>query len=178
VRILSCLLISGALMTAAIAHPAPDRDFDGVVDGLEQHYGISGHRIPMMGFAGFCARLATHGGVKGLQVAEFKELGGGSVEADDISRVIGEQLGSEWRPVVKDHERHGLDQTVIFVRPAGHAMRLLIANYEQGELNVVRVELDGEELAKWMKGPGDPTRHSRRGDGDSGRGDEAESRAE
>lgn len=177
-RVASCLLISGALLTAAIAHPATDHDFNGVVSGLEQHYGISGHRIPMMGFAGFCARLATHGGVKGLRVAEFKELSGGPVEADDISRVIGDQLGSEWRPVVNSHEQHGIEQTVIYARPAGHAMQFLVANYEHGELNVVRVELDGEELAKWMKEPGDPTRHSRGGDGDGSRSDGQEGRAE
>ena len=56
-----------------------------------------------------------------------------------------------------------MEQTTIFVRPAGRAMQLLIANYENGELNVVRVELDGEQLAKWMKEPGNPLRESRHG---------------
>lgn len=172
------LLISGILLSAAIAHPAPDRDFNGVVDGLEQHFGVSGHRLPLMGFAGFCAGLATHGGVKGLRVAEFKELGGSQIEAEDISKVIGDQLGSEWRAVVKDHERHGTDQTVIFVRPEGHRMRMLVANYEGGELNVVRVELDGAELAKWMKNPGDPMRQSRHVRGEDAGDEEAEARAE
>jgi hypothetical protein len=163
-RTASCLLLAGAMASMAVAHPAPDHDFNGVVDGLEQHYGISGHRLPMMGFAGFCARLATHGGVKGLRIAEFEHVAGSPIDADDLSRFIGERLGSDWQPVVKDRDQHGRNQTVIFARPAGHAMRMLIANYENGELDVVRVELDGAELAKWMKEPGNPMRHSHDGD--------------
>jgi len=155
---LTTLLCAVLLLGMAATCPASDHDFDGVVTGLEQHYGIHGYRLPLMGFAGFCARIATGGGVKGLRVAQFEHLEGGPIDADDISRVIGEQLGSEWRPVVKDHERHGAEQTVIYAHEVGHSMRMLVANYENGELNVVRVELDGDQLAHWMKHPGDPTR--------------------
>ena len=168
----SSLLLAGLLMSVSALHPASDHDFDGVVNGLEQHYGIHGHRLMMMGLAGFCAGVMTHGGVKGLRIAEFERAdlertapdgtAGGSPDAEDISRVIAEQLGGEWHPVVIDHERHGSDQTIIFVRPGGRAMRMLVANYENGDLNVIRVELDGEQLSQWVRHMDDPTRNLRR----------------
>ena len=42
---------------------------------------------------------------------------------------------------------------IIFVREKGDAMGMMIADYEHGELDVVRMELSGDALAKWMKDP-------------------------
>jgi hypothetical protein len=42
---------------------------------------------------------------------------------------------------------------IIFVREKGDGMGMMIADYEHGELDVVRMELSGDALAKWMKDP-------------------------
>jgi hypothetical protein len=162
VKTVPALFLAALFLVAAIGSAAPD-DFNGVVDGLEHHYGIHGHRLPMMGFASLCARVVTNEGVKGVRIAQFENvsLNHDRIEADDMTAFIADQLGAEWQPVVRDHERHGKEQTVIFVRPEGSAMRMLIADYDGNELDVVRVELDGAELARWINHMDDPTRRSR-----------------
>jgi hypothetical protein len=38
-------------------------------------------------------------------------------------------------------------------------MRMLIADYEDGELDVVRMELNGDRLRRWMREPGERPFH-------------------
>ena len=48
----------------------------------------------------------------------------------------------------------------IYVQPNGSAMRMLIADYEHGELDVVRVELNAARLQHWVHDPeGSAKRH-------------------
>lgn len=50
--------------------------------------------------------------------------------------------------------------SIIYVQPNGAAMRMLIADYEHGELDLVRMELNGERLAHWLHDPeGTARRH-------------------
>lgn len=160
-EVLVCVLMCGTLLGIATDCRASGGDFNGVVDGLEEHYGVSPHRVPMMGFVNLCARLATHGAVKGLKVAEFDHLGGDSVAPGELSGLIAGELGREWTAVVKDYEQHGAAETTVFVHPEGHAMHIVIANYEHGDLNLVRLEFDGDKASRWIRRLNDPSgRHN------------------
>jgi hypothetical protein len=146
---LSAALVLGS--AAAYAFTG-DRDFDGLVSGIAQSYDLHATKIPMMSMVSLCARVATHGGVKGLRVVEFGNIKI-SPGLPDLTALVHTSLGSEWEPFVQERDRRGESQSVIFVRPAGEAMRMVIADYDHGELDVIRIELSGDALARWMKNP-------------------------
>jgi hypothetical protein len=140
------------LASATLYSFAADRDFDGLVSELAHRYDAHATRIPMMSLVSLCARFATHGGVKGLRVVEFDEVGT-TPDASELSSLVRNHLGPEWQPFINEHDKEGKSQSVIFVREKGDALRMLIADYDHGELDVVRMELSGDSLAKWMKDP-------------------------
>jgi hypothetical protein len=131
---------------------AADREFDGLVSELAHSYDAHPTRIPMMSFVSLCARFATHGGVKGLRVAEFDNVKAAG-DASELSSLVRNHLGPEWQPFVREHGKQGKSESIIFVREKGDALRMMIAEYDDGELDLVRMELSGDSLAKWMKDP-------------------------
>jgi hypothetical protein len=141
---------------------ASEHDFSSVVAGVEQRYQVHAQRVPMMGMVSFVAHVATHGGVKGMRIANFENLNSathGEFDREDLFQFVQSRLDAGWQPFVTERSNHGGEQTVIFVRPSGQSMRMLIANYENGELNLVRMEMNGDRLSHWMK---DPDSHARR----------------
>jgi hypothetical protein len=146
---LSAALLLGSAATYTFA---ADRGFDGLVSGIEQSYDAHATRVPIMSLASLCARVATHGGVKGLRVVEFDNIKI-SPGLPDLTSLVHRSLGPEWEPFVQERDRQGESQSVIFVRPAGEAMRMVIADYDHGELDVIRMELSGDALARWLKNP-------------------------
>ncbi|MGH9586813.1 MAG: hypothetical protein ACRD3F_07650 [Acidobacteriaceae bacterium] len=129
---------------------ASGHDFDSVVSTIEHRYDVHAQRVPMMGFVSICAWGASRGGVKGMHIAEFDHLT--LDKDDDLSRLMREKLGSEWQPFVTDHEANG-QQDVIYVQPHGSWMRMFIADYDGHELDLVRLELNGERLQNWLHDP-------------------------
>jgi len=57
---------------------------------------------------------------------------------------------------------------VIYAQPDGSAMRMMIADYEHGELDLVRIEVNGERLARWVHDPESGAHHHDYGSGNQG----------
>ncbi|HEY6448410.1 MAG TPA: hypothetical protein VIY53_18270 [Acidobacteriaceae bacterium] len=152
---------------AAILFPVAGRaaspDFESVVSAVEHRYHGHVQRVPMMGLISFCAHVATRGGVKGMKIAEFDDLNLAPEKllvrretavpgSTDLESLVRDTLGSQWRPFVVEHERDG-EENIIYVQPNGSSMRMLIADYEHGELDLVRMEVNGHRLAHWVHDP-------------------------
>ena len=128
---------------------ASNHDFDAVVSAVEHRYQVHAQRIPMMGFVSFCAHVATVGGVKGMRIAEFDHFSS-IADTEELAQLVSENLGNTWQRFVT--ERGGNSKlSVIYVWPEGKNIRMLIADLDHGELDVVRMELNGDRLAKWMR---------------------------
>lgn len=148
---------AGWLLPAALALvpvtgcAASGHDFDAVVAAVQTRYPAQVQKVPLMGLVSFCARVVTRDGVKGMQVAEFENFRHAPDPAD-LDRLVSETLGSGWQRFVSTHERNG-NVSLIFSQPDGQAMRLLIADYENGELDLVRVEVNGKRMQHWLENP-------------------------
>jgi hypothetical protein len=146
------LLLLVPFLLSAAGCSAANHDVDAVVTGVEQRYSTSVQQIPMMGLIGFCARIYTRGGVKGLHIAEFEHL----QHADPIElfSLVQSRLGGGWKPIVKEEKRgKGNEEaglSVIFAQPSGRSMQLLVAEYDDGELELVRMGIDGAALSGWI----------------------------
>jgi hypothetical protein len=112
----------------------------------------------MMSLVSLCARFATHGSVKGLRVVEFDDVKA-TLDVFELSSLVRSHLGPEWQPFVNEHDKQGNSQSIIFVREKGDALRMMIAEYDHGELDVVRMEVSGDSLAKWMRDPQGEAHH-------------------
>ncbi len=131
---------------------AATHDFDSVVRGVEHRYSAHAHRVPLMGLIGLCARVYTHGGVEGMHIAEIENLD--RADSQELFSLVQTRLGPEWQPIVTDRSQRNQSGSaglsVIFARPDGRMMQLLIADYENGELNLVRMGVDGARLSSWI----------------------------
>jgi hypothetical protein len=139
------------------AHAASNNDFDSVVSALEQRYAAHAQHMPMIGLVSLCARAATDGGVKNMRVTEFDNIPK-LADTSELEQLLSTTLGDEWQRFVTTREANGA-VSLIFVRPNGAAMRMLIADYQNGELDLVRVELNGQRLKLWMHNPHDAAHH-------------------
>jgi hypothetical protein len=160
-KIAVCVVLVAAVAMLVLptgVRAASKPDFDAVVSAVEHHYEVRAEKVPMMGFVNFCAWVATGGGVKGMKIAEFDHLGSVS-DAAELEKLVGDSLGGKWERFVVDRSSNG-EVSVIYVQPNGSAMRMLIADYEHGELDVVRVELNAARLQHWVHDPeGSAKRH-------------------
>jgi hypothetical protein len=145
---IAMLLLAGPTLYSFAA----DRDFDGLVTAVAHRYDVHATHIPMMSVVSLCARFATHGGVKGLRVVEFDDFKA-SLSLSELTSLVRNSLGPEWQPFINERDNQGGSQSIIFVRQKGDALRMMIADYDHNELDVVRMELSGDSLAKWMKDP-------------------------
>ena len=148
------LLLVGATLYCFAA----DRGFEGLVSEVEHRYDAHATRVPMMSLVSLCARFSTHGGVKGLRVVEFDDVKA-TVDVSELTSLVRNHLGPEWQPFIREYDKQGESESIIFVREKGDAMTMMIADYDHGELDVVRMELSGDALAKWMKDPQEEAHH-------------------
>lgn len=148
----TALLLLAISLIGATGCSAASHDFDSAVSGVEHRYSVRARRIPMMGLIGLCARAYTHGGVKEMRIAEFESLQ--QVDPVELFSLVQSRLGDGWQPIVKEHaqrkENDGASLSVIFARPAGRSMQLLVADYDHGELELVRMGIDGAALSRWI----------------------------
>jgi hypothetical protein len=151
---IAVVLLAGATLYSFAA----DRDFDGLVTAVAHRYDVHATHIPMMSVVSLCARFATHGGVKGLRVVEFDDFKA-SLSVSELTSLVRNSLGPEWQPFINERDNQGGSQSIIFVSQKGNALRMMIADYDHNELDVVRMELSGDALAKWMKDPHSKTLH-------------------
>jgi hypothetical protein len=151
---IAVVLLAGATLYSFAA----DRDFDGLVTAVAHRYDAHATHIPMMSVVSLCARFATHGGVKDLRVVEFDDLKA-ALSVSELTSLVRNSLGSEWQPFINEQDKQSGSQSIIFVRQKSGALRMMIADYDNHELDVVRMELSGDALAKWMKDPQSKAHH-------------------
>ena len=71
--------------------------------------------------------------------------------------IISPTFCDRWQPFVTEREAGG-QQDVIYVQPHGDFVRMFIADYDGNELDLVRLDLNGKRLQKWMRDPAQSAR--------------------
>jgi len=141
-----CLM---ALIVPVVTLAGGGGGFDGVVDSIEVRYNAHATRIPCLWLASLVAGTATHGGVRGIHVAEFEHFSA-TVDGDELNSMVQQKLGPGWERMIRETSRHGGEQTLIFARPEGSRMELLIVDLDGDEMDVVQVSVDPDHLNETM----------------------------
>ena len=140
-----------AMAMAAAPAAAADREFSSVVAGIEQRYAVRHQRIPFLGFASFCARVGSVGAVRGMEIAEFEDVGPALTDTSLDAALQGE-LGASWHRFVSTREPESGETTVIYSRVNDHKFFLLIASLDDGSLSLVKLALSQKEMVAFARG--------------------------
>jgi hypothetical protein len=123
--------------------------FDAVVHGIESRYHAHANRIPFMMLISGIAGIATHGGVHGLHIAEIENLQG-PVDGKELNDLVEQRVGKGWQRMIRETSRntgHDCDdQTLIYVKPDGERMGLLVVDLSGHEMDVVQVSVDPNHI--------------------------------
>jgi hypothetical protein len=136
-----------AVMTPAIllAMGGGGGGFDPVVHSIESRYHVHANKIPFMGLVSCIAHVATHGGVGGLHVAEIEHFDG-AIDGDELSALVEQHVGAGWSRIIRDTSKGGRDQSLIYVKPEGDRMAMLIVDLDGSEMDVVQVSVDPRHI--------------------------------
>jgi hypothetical protein len=155
--ILLCFAAAAAVVTPIAVMAGSGSGFDGVVSAIEGRYHVRAERVPFIGLASLVAGGATHGGVGGLEVAEFDNFSA-KVDGNELDAIVEEKLGPGWERVIRESSRRG-EQTLIFMHPEGSRMGMFIVDLDGHELDVVQVSVDpdhlNESIGKYTHSHGD-----------------------
>lgn len=121
--------------------------FDGIARQMEARYHVHGKRIPMMWAVSLAARGFTHGGVRGLRVVEYEGVRE-QIDRSGLDQMVRTELGSGWSPMVR--ARSETETSLVYVQALpDKRMRMVVVSLEGTELNLVRMEVSSEALARW-----------------------------
>jgi hypothetical protein len=123
--------------------------FDALVKALSARYAVQPKAVPMMWMASLCARGFTHGGVHGLKVVQLDS----SADMGDhaaFEETVSSKLGEDWSRMVRQWEASG-EESLVYVRADNQRMELIVVSFDHGELDLVRMTMNPEQLAKWTR---------------------------
>jgi len=146
----AALVLGGitAAMTPAILLAAGGAGvgFDAVVRGIESRYHAHANKIPFMGLISLVAGHATHGGVRGIHIAEIEHLDG-PVDGTELNALVAAHMGAGWQRIVRDTSRSGDEQSLIYVKPEGDRLGMLVVDLDHKEMNVVQISINPGKLS-------------------------------
>lgn len=119
--------------------------FDPVVHGIESRYHVHANKIPFMGLISGIAHVASHGGVGGLHVAEIEHFDE-DVDGAELTSIVEHHVGKGWGRMIRETSKDGSEQTLIYTKPQGDKMAMLIVDLDGHEMDVVQVSVDPNHL--------------------------------
>jgi hypothetical protein len=138
-----------AAMTPAIllAASGSGSGFDSVLHGIESRYNVHATKIPFMGLVSLIAGHATGGGVKSLHVAEIENFKG-HVDGAELNALVAERVGPGWKRMVRETSKSGEEQSLIYVKPEGSRIGMLVVDLDHQELDLVQMSLNPDKLSE------------------------------
>jgi len=137
-----------AAMTPAIllAASGSGGGFDAVVRSIESRYHVHASKIPFLGLMSLVADHATHGGVHSVHIAEIEHMEG-PIDGSELNALVAEHAGPGWQRIVRDTNRSGDEQSLIYVKPEGGRLGMLVVDLDHKEMDVVEVSINPDKLS-------------------------------
>lgn len=145
-----------AIMTPAIllaAGGGSGQGFDAIVRTIELRYHAHATKIPFMGLISGIAGLSTHGGVRGLHVAEFEHFradDAGDFDGAEFNDLVEQHVGPGWQRMIREtsrnHDNKDGEQTLIYVKPDGKNVAMLVVDSDGNHLDVVQLSMNPDQL--------------------------------
>jgi hypothetical protein len=134
------------LLAVFLAFPAY-ADFDDVLRGLESRLGET-IWIPFFGLARTVVRVGHPRGVHDVQLAVFE--GKGAIDPSELEILMRSRAGRDYTPLVRVHSRRQGESTLVYARPHGDLLELLILTNDQDDTVLVRVVVDAAVAMRYL----------------------------
>ena len=143
-----CLLTFSAPQSAG----ARDKEFSLLVHYVESHYHAHRQYRFILGFASFAVNVVRPYGVKGIKLALWENQKFSPAKDDlDFPAVVAAGLAQGWQPMVRVWSRRDGEHVVIFARPDGNDMKLLVATVDKEDAVVLQVKINPDKLSKCIE---------------------------
>jgi len=142
-----------------------DAEFHAVVKTIETQYRVHHMRIPFLGFATVCLKIARIPGASGLKLAVFNHLpqdSGMSEEA--LQESIEASIGNTWRPLVRVRSNDDNNLTMVYANPSDKELRVLVVYIDPNAATVVQTKVKASQIRKWIRQPDEVTHVADNGD--------------
>lgn len=168
-------LITAVVFILALASvPSPaharDKEFGLLVHYVESHYHARRQFRFLMGFASLTVNIVRPYGVKGMKLAIWEN---GKIKDNkddmDFPAVVKAGLAEGWQPMVRVWSRRDGERTVIFAKPEGKEMKLLVATVDQEDAVVVQVKINPDKLSRCIDEWSRNDRRDRHGEKNNGK---------
>lgn len=144
------------IAVAAPCFGGGDPEFHAVVKTIEAEYGARHIRIPFLGVATFCLKIAQVPGTSGLKIAVFDHLSRANRTSNDaIQQSIEASIGSTWRPLVR--VRSDSEVTLIYAHPSDKEVHALIVCLQPDTATIVQAKVSAAQIRKWIEAPSEVT---------------------
>ena len=138
----AALILLMPLSPAASAGEKHD-DFNSIVKRIEEHYGKTHMKVPLMGLVSLASHFTRPAGASDFKLAIIEGVGARSGELPDFNP------GEQWRAVIRTTSRNG-EHFVMFGRDEGHAIKTLLLTVNDEEAVVMQMRLDVTHFAKML----------------------------
>lgn len=134
---------------------AQEKGFDGIVEHLEKNYGAQRTKIPLLGVANFFVKIIRPAGVKSFKLAIFEDFNRSPFASTNrFDADIQKLMPKEWKPFMRVSSRGGnREQLVMYVKPSGKDLELMMVVLEPSEAVVMQVKLNPDAVNKFMSNP-------------------------
>lgn len=150
------LAVCAVLVLATPCFGGSDRDFNALVKTIETEYGVRHMRIPLLGFATFCLRVAGTPGSAGLKIAVFNDvLNSNAVSVDSFEQSVETAIGTKWHPLVRARSRNDGNVTMIYANPDAKELQVFVVTLNGNDATIVQTKLKTSQIWKWIGKPQD-----------------------
>lgn len=155
-RILAVCAVGAMLVPAIPCLAGNDQEFHAVVSAIETRYGVQHMRIPMLGFATFCLRVAGTPGTASLKIAVFENIRRAKeISSESLEQSIQTAVGDRWKPLVRVRSRDDGELTMVYTNPGDKQLKVLVVAIQEDQATVVQTRVKASQMQKWMRAPED-----------------------
>jgi len=128
-----------------------------VIKLVEARYSVRHHGVPGLWLA---RPFMIGSGVGKLKMAEFTNFRAPSEDSVSLKGAVERALGPEWHPFVETWSKSDGEWSVIFTKPNGEGLSMLVVTSEPDDgLTVLQMKLSGTALRRWSDEPLESAKH-------------------
>lgn len=124
-----------------------DRSFHQMEEAVQTRWHGHEQRIPMQWLISGAAGVYTHGGVSRLRVAEMDGLPK-QIDGTELEAMAAREMDGGWTRIVRETSIEGNDQSLIYVKPEGKRLAMMVVSFDHGEMDMVEMAIHPDELSR------------------------------
>ena len=146
----AAMMLAATPQGAVLAASEDQRAFHALQQALEARWGGHVQHIPMQWLVSGIAGAYTHGGVSRMRLAEIDDLPK-RIDGAEMESLAAARMGSGWQRIVRETSRDGDEQSLIYVKPEGNRLAMMVVDFDNGEMDMVEMAIQPNQLSKQIR---------------------------